>query len=210
MKSLRTARRPLVTRRVTGRAFGLFAALLLAPVVSLADARVTGSDGRIGKFTFGGALTGRLNVNRSWTVPPGHLVVAGCQITTTPTDADLNFFNAKLKLRRHPVTVNGGSSGIAAELDIQVSKNGNTESLSGLNAVALVTFDAFIKGKAYEWHSNTTPTSRFKGGGTVTTNARNTAGSVDATLIPGTPAARHRNSVLTVKGSWSYCRRFRG
>jgi hypothetical protein len=136
--------------------------------------------------------------------------VAGCQITTTPTDSDLNFFNAKLKLKRHLVTVNGGSSGIAAELDIQVSKDGNRESLAGLNAVALVTFDAFIKGKAYEWHSNTTPTSRFKGGGTVTTNAKNTAGSVDATLIPGTSAARHRNAALTVKGSWSYCKRFTG
>ena len=195
---------------MAARAFGFFVALLLAPTVSLADGGVTGSGGRIGKFTFARALTGRLTVDRSWKVPPGNLVVAGCQITTTPTDADVNFFNAKLKLRRRRVTVNGGSSGIAAELDIQVSKNGNTESLSGLNAVALVTFNAFIKGKAYEWHSNTTPTSKFKGGGTVTTNAKNTAGSVDATLIPGTPAARRRNSVLTVKGSWSYCKRFNG
>ena len=184
--------------------------MLLAPVASLADARVTGSGGRIGRFTFGGALTGRLTIDRNWTVPPGGLVVAGFQITTTSTDADLNFFNAKLKLRRRLVTVNGGSSGIAAELDVQVSKDGNTESLAGLNAVALVTFDAFIKGRAYEWHSNTTPTSRHKGGGTVTTNTRNTAGSIDATLIPGTPAARHRNASLTIKGSWSGCKPFKG
>jgi hypothetical protein len=208
--SRRGARGPIITRRVSVRALGVFAAMLLAPVASLADARVTGSGGRTGRFTFGGALTGRLTIDRRWTVPPGGLVVAGCQITTTPTDADLNFFNAKLKLKRHLVTVNGGGSGIAAELDIQVSKDGNKESLGGLNAVALVTFNAFIKGKAYEWHSNTTPTSKFKGGGTVTTNAKNTAGSVDATLIPGTPAARRRNSVLTVKGSWSYCKRFNG
>ncbi len=207
---MRAPRRPIVTRRVAARAFVVFAAMLLAPLASLADARVTGSGGAIGKFRFGGALTGKLTVDRSWTVPPGGLLVAGCQITTTSTDADLNFFNAKLKLRRHRVTVNGGSSGIAAELDIQVSKDGNTESLAGLNAVALVTFDAFIKGKAYEWHSNTTPTSRIKGGGNVKTNATNTAGSVDATLIPGTPAARHRNAALTVKGSWSYCKRFEG
>jgi len=209
MTSLRTARRPIVTRRVAARALGVFAAILLVPVASVADARVTGSGGRIGKFTFGGVLTGRLTVDRSWTVPPGHLVVAGCQITTTSTDADLNFFNAKLKLRHHLVAVNGGSSGIAAELDIQVSKNGNTESLAGLNAVALVTFNAFIKGKAYAWQSNTTPTSPFPGGGTVTTNAKNTAGSVNARLIPVTPAARHRNAALTVKGSWSYCKRFK-
>ena len=209
MTSLNNAHRPIVIRGVAAGALAVFAAMLLAPVGSLADARVKGSGGTTGRFRFGGALTGRLTVDRRWTVPPGGLVVAGCQITTTPTDADVNFFNAKLKLKRHLITVNGGGSGIAAELDIQVSKDGNRESLAGLNAVALVTFNAFIKGKAYEWHSNTTPTSRFKGGGTVTTNAKNTAGSVDATLIPGTPAASHRNAALTIKGSWSRCNRFK-
>jgi hypothetical protein len=188
--------------------FGLIAAMLVAPAVSLAAMSVTGSGGTIGKFTFGGALTGRLAIDRTWTVPPGPIVVAGCQITTTPTDADLNFFNAKLKLKGRRVTVNGGSRGIAATLDIQVSKRGNKESLSGLNAAALVTFNAFIKGKAYEWQSNTTPTSKLKGGGTLRTNARNTAGSVDATLIPDTPAAGH--AALKVKGSWSYCKPFPG
>jgi hypothetical protein len=209
-RSLRTCRRSVVTRRVAARALGVFAAMLLVPVASLASVMVTGSGGRIGKFRFGGALTGRLTVDRRWTVLPGHLIVAGCQITTTSTDADINFFNAKLKLKHHLVTLNGGSNGIAAELDISVSQNGNTESLAGLNAPALVTFNAIIKGKAYEWHSNTTPTSRFKGGGTVSTNAHNTSGLVDATLIPGTPAAGHIDAALTVKGSWSYCKRFPG
>lgn len=209
--SLRAARRPIGIRRAASVWFGVVvAALLLVPVASLANATVTGSGGSIGKFTFAGALTGRLTTDRSWTVPPGGLVVAGCQITTTPTDADLNFFNAKLKLRHHRVTVNGGSSGIAAELDIEVSKDGNKESLAGLNAVALVTFNAFIKSKPYEWQSNTTPTSKYTGGGTVRTNAHNTAGSVDATLIPGTAAARRRHMTLRVKGSWSYCKRFEG
>ena len=99
---------------------------------------------------------------------------------------------------------------LAKKHDIEVSKDGNNESLAGLNAVALVTFNAFIKGKPYEWHSNTTPTSKYTGGGTVTTNAHNTAGSVDATLIPGTRAARRRHTTLTVKGSWSDCKRFNG
>jgi len=185
-------------------ACGVIAVMLLAPAASLASATVTGSGGTIGKFSFGGALTGTLAIDRSWTVPPGGLVTAGCQITSTSTDADLNFFNAKLKLKGHLVTVNGGSSGIAATLDIQVSKDGNTESLAGLNAVALVTFNAFIDGKAYTWQSNTTPASKLKGGGTLTTNAKNTAGSVNATLIPGSPAAG--NAALTVKGSWSSCK----
>jgi hypothetical protein len=134
--------------------------------------------------------------------------VAGCQITTTSTDADLNFFNAKLKLNHHLVRVNDGSPGIAAEIDIQVSHAGNTESLAGLNAPALVSFNATINGKAYAWQSNTTPTSILKGGGTVRTNARNTAGSLDATLIPATPAALHLHRALTIKGSWSYCKPF--
>jgi len=206
--ALRNARRSIGTRRVTVRACGVFAAMLLAPAVSLADASVTGSGGTIGRFTFGGALTGRLTTHRTWKVPPGGLIVAGCQITTTSTDADLNFFNARLKLKGHLVTVNGGSSGIAATLEIDVSKDGNTESLGGLNAPALVTFNAFIRGKAYSWHSNTTPTSKIEGGGTLRTNARNTAGSVDATLIPGSRA--DRGAALTVKGSWSYCKRFEG
>jgi hypothetical protein len=208
LRSLRTACRVLGTRRVTARLFAVIAAMLLAPAVPLALASVTGSGGTIGKFTFSGALTGKLAIARTWTVPPGPIVVAGCQITTTPTDAALNFFNAKLKLKGRLVTVNGGSSGIAATLDIQVSKRGNTESLSGLNAAALVTFSAFIKGKAYEWQSNTTPTAKLKGGGTLRTNARNTAGSVDATLIPDTPAAG--NVALKVKGSWSGCKPFQG
>ena len=186
--SLRTSRRATRTRRVVSGVIGLIAAALLVPAASLAGATVTGSGGTIGKFTFGKALTGTLRIDRRWTVLPGGLVVAGCQITSTPTDADLNFFNAKLRLEHHLVTVNGGSSGVAAELDIQASKNGDTESLAGLNAVGLVTFNAFIKGKAYEWQSNTTPSSTFTGGGTVTTNAKDTAGSVNATLIPGTPA----------------------
>ena len=102
------------------------------------------------------------------------------------------------------VTVNGGSAGVAAQLAIQVSKDGNKESLAGLNAVALVTFNASINGKAYVWASNTTPASKLKGGGTLTTNAKNTAGSLDATLIPGTPALEH--TALTIKGSWTDCK----
>lgn len=204
--SLETARHSIGTRRLAARACGVIAGLLLVPAAALADAAVTGSGGTVGKFTFGGALTGTLTTDRSWKVPPGDLIVAGCQITTTATDADLSFFDAKLKLKGHLVTVNGGSSGVAATLDIQVSKDGNRESLAGLNAVALVTFSAFINGKPYTWQSNTTPASKLKGGGTLTTNAKNTAGSVDATLIPGTPAVG--NQALTVNGSWSYCKPF--
>jgi hypothetical protein len=206
--SHRTVGHAIRLRRVSIRAFALIAALLLLPAAALAFAPPRGSGGKIGKFTFGGPLTGKLTTFRKWTVPPGPIFVAGCQITTTPTEADLNFFNAKLKLKHHRVTVNGGSPGIAADLDIDVSTNGNTESLSGLNAQAIVSFDAFIKGKAYAWESNTTPTSPFQGGGTVRTNAKNTAGSVNATLIPTTPAALHLHRTLTVKGSWSHCKPF--
>lgn len=205
---LSTARRTIRLRRVTVRTFAVIAAMLLMPAGSLASAIVRGSGGRIGKFTFGGALNGKLRPYRRWTVPPGGLVVAGCQITATPTEANINFFDAKLKLKHRRVTVNGGASGIPAELGIEVSQAGNTESLAGLNAPALVTFDAVIKGKAYEWHSNTVPSSPVPGGGTLTTNARNTAGSLDATLIPGTPAARRTHKTLTVKGSWSHCKSF--
>jgi hypothetical protein len=208
--SFRTAGHMVRLSRVAVAAFGVTAVMLLLPSGSLATPTVRGSGGKIGRFTFGGALTGKLKTYRRWTVPPGGLVVAGCQITTTPTDADLNFFDARLKLKHHLVTVNGGNYGIAAELDIQVSTDGNTESLAGLNAPAIVTFNAFIQGKAYAWQSNTTPTSMFEGGGTLTTNARNTAGSVDATLIPVTPAARHLHKTLTVKGSWSHCAPFVG
>jgi hypothetical protein len=206
--SLRTACRPIGNRRVAWRApLGIIAALLLlVPTVALADSTVKGSGGTVGKFTFGGALTGTLTIDRSWTVPPGGLVTPGCQITTTSTESDINFFNAKLKLKGRAVTVNGGSAGAAAQLAIQVSKDGDKESLAGLNAAALVTFNAFINGKAYDWQSNTTPASKLKGGGTLTTNAKNTAGSLDATLIPGTPAAGH--TALTIKGSWSYCKPF--
>ncbi len=207
--SLRTAGHTIRLWRVAWRAFVVIAASLLVPGGSLASAIMPrASGGTIGKFKFGGALTGRLRTYRRSTVPPGHLVVAGCQITTTSTDADLNFFNAKLKLKHHLVTVNGGGPGIAAEIDIQVSKDGNTESLAGLNAPALVSFNAIIKGKAYAWQSNTTPTSILNGGGTVRTNSRNTAGSVDATLIPTTPAALRVHRALTIKGSWSYCKPF--
>jgi hypothetical protein len=204
--SPRTVRCPSGTRRLAWRALGAVAALLLVPAVSLAAAGVTGSGGTVGKFTFGGALTGTLTIDRSWTVPPGGLVTPGCQITTSSTQSDINFFNAKLKLKGHAVTVNGGSSGVAAQLAIQVAKNGKKESLAGLNAVALVTFNAYINGKSYEWQSNTTPASKLKGAGKLTTNAKNTAGSLNATLIPGTPAAGH--TALTIKGSWSYCKPF--
>jgi hypothetical protein len=205
--SLRTVGHTIRTWRVAWRAFAVVAVLLLMPAGSLANGMMPrGSGGTIGSFKFGGALSGRLKTSRKWTVPPGPLIVAGCQITTTPTEADLNFFNAKLKLKGHMVTVNGGSPGIAAEIGIQVSRRGNTESLAGLNAPALVSFNAFVKGKAYAWQSNTTPTSPLKGGGTVRTNARNTAGAVDATLIPTTPAALHLHRALTIKGSWSYCK----
>jgi hypothetical protein len=209
MMSLRTVGHTIPTWRVAWRALAVVAVLLLLPGGSLARTMMPrGSGGTIGSFKFGGALTGRLKTYRKWTVPPGPLIVAGCQITSTPTDADLNFFNAKLKQKHHLVTVNGGSPGIAAEIDIQVSRRGNTESLAGLNAPAIVSFNAIIKGKAYAWQSNTTPTSILKGGGTVRTNARNTAGSVDATLIPTTTAALHMHRALTIKGSWSYCKPF--
>jgi hypothetical protein len=200
------ARGPYGTRRVVLLACATIVALLLIPAASVGAATVTGSGGAIGKFTFSGALAGTLTIDRSWKVPPGNLAVAGCQITTTSTDADLNFFNAQLKLKGHLVTVNGGSSGVAATLDIQVSKDGNTESLAGLNAVALVTFNAWIDGKAVAWQSNTTPASKLKSSGTLTTNAKDTAGSVDAKLIPSTPAAG--DVALAVKGSWSYCKPF--
>jgi hypothetical protein len=206
--SLHAARRVIGAQSVPARLGAVIAAMLLVPAVSLAGPSVTGSGGTIGKFTFGGALAGSLKIARTWTVPPGPIVVAGCQITTTPTEADLNFFNAKLKQKGRLVAVNGGSDGIAATLEIDVSKDGNQESLSGLNAVAEVTFNAFVKGKAYEWHSNTTPISKLKGGGTVRTNARNTAGSLNATLIPGTPSAGH--TALKIKGSWSNCKPFPG
>jgi hypothetical protein len=204
--SLRTVSHQIGTRRLHWRALAVIAGLLLVPTVALAAGTVTGSGGTIGKFTFGGALTGTLTIDRSWTVSPGGLVTPGCQITTSSTQSDINFFNAKLKLKGRAVTVNGGSAGVAAQLAIQVSKDGNKESLAGLNAVALVTFNAFINGKSYVWGSNTTPASKLKGGGTLTTNAKNTAGSLDATLIPGTPALGH--TALTVKGSWSDCKPF--
>jgi hypothetical protein len=204
--SMNAARSLYRSRRVAPRACAVIVAMLLIPAASVAAATVTGSGGAIGKFTFSGALAGTLTIDRSWKVPPGNLAVAGCQITTTSTDADLNFFNAELKLKGHLVTVNGGSSGVAATLDIQVSKDGKTESLAGLNAVALVTFNAWIDGKAVMWQSNTTPASKLKSSGTVATNAKNTAGSVDAKLIPGTQAAG--DTPLAVKGSWSYCKPF--
>ena len=204
--SFPTARGPSGTRRVAWLVCTVVAAMLLAPVSSLASPTVQGSGGAIGKFTFGGALTGAVTTDRSWKVPPGSLVVAGCQITTTLTDADLNLFNAKLKQKGRLVRINGGSSGVAATLDIQVSKAGNTETLSGLNAAAIVTFNAFINGKPHSWQSNTTPASKLKGGGTLKTNAKNTAGSMDAKLIPGALSAGE--TALTVKGSWSYCKPF--
>jgi hypothetical protein len=203
--SPRTARHAIRPWHLGCLALAVLAVMALAPAGSLADGGVRGSGGITGSFKFGGALSGRLKIYRKWTVPPGGLIVPGCQITTTPTDADVNFFNAKLKLKHHRVTVTGGSSGIASQLDIQVSSDGNTESLGGLNAAALVTFSAFIDGKAYSWHSNTTPSSTIQGGGTLRTDAKNTAGSVDATMIPGTPAAR-LHGALTVKGSWSHCK----
>lgn len=207
--SLRTVGHTIRLWRGAWGAFAVITALLLMPGGSVASATMPhGSGGTIGKFKFGGALTGRVRTYRKWTVPPGPLVIAGCQITTTSTDADLNLFNAKLKLKHHLVKVNGGGLGIAAEIDIQVSKDGNTESLAGLNAPALVSFNAIIKRKAYAWQSNTTPTSILKGGGTVRTNARNTAGSVHATLIPTTPAALHLHRALTINGAWSYCKPF--
>lgn len=208
--SLRTVSHSIRLSRAAWRALPLIAVLLLVPAESLANATPRGSGGTIGKFTFGQALTGKLRTYRKWTVPPGNLVVAGCQISTTPTESDVNFFNAKLKRHHHLVTVNGGSRGIAAEINVDVSKRGNTESLAGLNAAAIISFNAFIKGKAYAWASNTTPTSPLPGGGTVTTNAGNTAGSLDATLIPTTPAALHLHVALTIKGSWSHCRPFHG
>jgi hypothetical protein len=189
--------------RIASLASVVMVAMLLAPAASLAGSTVTGSGGTIGRFTFGGALKGTLTIARNWKVPPGGLVTAGCQITSTSTEADLSFFNAKLKLKGHLVTVTGGTRELAAQLDIGVSRNGNTESLSGLNAKALVTFGAVIDGNSYIWHSNTTPASKLKGGGTLRTKARNAGGSVNATLIPGTPAAG--DASLTVKGSWTYC-----
>jgi hypothetical protein len=204
--SMNVARSLNGTRRFVLFLCTVIVATLVIPAASVAGATVTGSGGTIGKFTFSGALAGTLTIDRTWKVPPGDVAVAGCQITTTSTDADLNFFNAELKLKGHLVVVNGGSSGVAATLDIQVSKDGNTESLAGLNAAALVTFNAWIDGKPDTWQSNTTPASKVKSSGTLTTNAKNTAGSVDAKLIPGTPAAG--DAPLVVKGSWSGCKPF--
>jgi hypothetical protein len=205
--SLRTTSSPVSPRRVLSRACLLSLPILFVLGASAASASPIGSGGTIGTISFGGALTGTLKTDLRWNVSPG-LVVAGCQITTSSTQADLNFFNAKLKRKGHLVTLNGGGVGIPATLDVEVSKDGNKESLAGLNAVALVTLNAVIGGKAYTWQSNTTPVSKLKSSGTVRTNSKNTGGSVDASLIPGTPSAG--DAALRVKGSWSHCQPFKG
>jgi hypothetical protein len=186
---------------------GVVVALLLVPAASLAGSPVTGSGGAIGSFSFFGKLKGKLTVDKTWTVNPGHEVLAGCQITTTSTDVIIDFFNAELKMKGRRVVVNGGTPGVAAQLEVDASQLGTTESLAGLNATALVTFNAIINGKSYVWASNTTPTSKVVTSGTLTTKAGNTGGSVDATMAPGTPAAG--GSPLTIKGSWSHCQPFK-
>jgi hypothetical protein len=183
------------------------AAVLLAPAASFATSPAVPGGGTIGTFSFGGEFQGTLKSYKTWTVNPGHLVVAGCQISSDPTSVIIHFFNEDLKRKGKRVTLNGGSPGIAVQLEVDASQLGSTESLSGLNAAAEVTFNAFIKGKAYVWGSNTTPESKFVGGGTLTTTAGNKGGSLDATLIPSDSAA---SGPLTVKGSWSHCQSFKG
>jgi hypothetical protein len=204
-RTQRISRPPSARRAFAGSCAAL--AALLVPAASVAGSPATGSGGTIGTFHFGGTLKGTLTIDKTWTVNPGHEVLAGCQISSTPTDAIIDFFNASLELNGRRVAVNGGTPGVAAQLEVDASRLGTTEPLAGLNAVAEITFNAIINGKPYEWQSNTTPISKIVTSGKLTTEHGNSGGSIEATMAPGTPASG--SSPLTIKGSWSHCQPYK-
>jgi hypothetical protein len=181
---------------------GLLSAVALLALTSTTLAGgVKGSGGVIGKFTFGGQLTGSLTTDKSWN--DDGVTTAGCQITTDPSESNVYFFNANVKLSGHAVALLGAVPGTGADLDIEASKVGATDTLAAPNYTGSVNFGTYIKGKDYQWLTNADGAA-LKSAGTLTLNAKGTGGSLNATLVPVTGTGA--TSTLTIKGSWSYCR----
>jgi hypothetical protein len=196
-----------------------FAALgtLCFPALTLAGATPAGPT--IGKFTFSGELGGSLKVPKKWNL--GYtLTQVGCEQTVDTTSLNLFLYNVKLALNGRKTALTGGVKGAAIPLFVAVEKYGDTESVADLSTPeeapdfkASIGINAFLGRTLYSWSTNTGSATEHSSG-TITTNAKGTSGSLQATLIPsgtGTPTGveGHATAPLHVSGSWSYCKPYK-
>jgi hypothetical protein len=197
----------------------IFAALgtLCFPAFTLAGATPSGPT--IGKFTFSGELGGSLKVPKKWNL--GYtLTQVGCEQTVDTTSLNLFLYNVKLTLNGRKTNLTGGFKGASIPLFVEVEKYGDTESVANLagpeeapDFKAAIGINAYLGRTLYSWSSNTGSATELTSG-TITTNAKGTAGSLQATLLPsgtGFPEGveGHATAPLHVSGSWSYCKPYK-
>jgi hypothetical protein len=191
--------------------------VLLFPAFTLA--RATPAGPTIGKFTFSGELGGTVKVPKKWDL--GYtLTQVGCEQTVDTTSLNLFLYNVKLTLNGRRTALTGGVAAAAIPLFVEVEKYGDTESVANLAAPeeapdfkASIGINAYLGRTLYSWSSNTGSATELTSG-TITTNPRGTAGSLQATLLPsgtGFPEGveGHATAPLHVSGSWSSCKPYK-
>jgi hypothetical protein len=195
----------------------LSVAAIAVPTIALAAANTEKpTGGTIASFTLSGELKGKSTAPKLWDL--GYtLTQAGCEKTVNKTSFNIFFYNVKLDLGGHPTSLNGGFATAAVMLNVTVAKYGNTESLADPTpeeaTQGTVEFSVYAGHTYYTWATNS-GSAALVSGGSLTTNASGTGGSLTATLVPsgtGSPdgVEGHATSTLTIKGHWSSCIQFK-
>jgi hypothetical protein len=202
---------------------GVVASLAVLATLSFPPASLGGvqaSGGTIATLAFSGQLAGKVKVARKWILSPG-LSQVGCEQTIDKTSFDLFLYHVSLKLNGHETALNGDVEDAAIELFGSVQQYGDTESVANQGSpggapsfMASVGFNAYLHHKIYSWDTNS-GTATVLSAGTITTNAKGTAGSLSATLLPagtGVPSGGSGGATapVSISGSWKDCRPFEG
>jgi hypothetical protein len=202
---------------------GVVAALAVLATLSFPAASLGGvqaSGGTIATLAFSGQLAGEVKVARKWILSPG-LSQVGCEKTIDKTSFNLFLYHVKLKLNGHETALNGDVEDAAIELFGSVQQYGDSESVANQGSaggapsfLASVGFNAYVHHQIYSWDTNS-GTATMLSSGTITTNAKGTAGSLSATLLPagtGVPSGGSglATEPLSISGSWKDCQPFKG
>jgi hypothetical protein len=171
-----------------GPALGVLVAVVILSLPALALATITATGGTTATFRFSGELGGTLKAPKRWDL--GYtLTQAGCEKTVDKTSFNIFFYNAKLALKGHKTSLDGGSKNVAVMLNVQVPRYGGTESFGNQSPggapdfPASVGFNAYAGHRFYSWETNA-GSSAIRSSGTITTNGAGTGGSLSATLVP--------------------------
>jgi hypothetical protein len=205
----RAIRRAVTSKRTRLIATTVTAVALAFPVASLAG--ITGSGGTNAKLTFSGQLAGKIKVAKKWNLGDT-LTQAGCEHTVDKTSLNLFLYNVKLKLNGKQTALTGGFKGAAIDVFVEVQKYGDSESLANQSGdyLADVALNVYSGRTMYSWDTDSGNGTTLVSAGTVTTNAKGTAGSLTATMVPSgtglpSPDSGAANAPVTVSGSWTSC-----